>query len=113
MKGAGLKPGAPQYGAFLTACGRRGDPVKARQLIDEMDSELVHVDTGHLTSCITACARAGEETYARQFMAEFVRRGLRPDVIVYTNLINSFKGADSLAKADEAFIEMKQTGITP
>ncbi|KAL2557947.1 Pentatricopeptide repeat-containing protein [Forsythia ovata] len=62
---------------------------------------------------IAALCRAGNVKNARWAFDDMVLRGVSPDVITYTILLNGYCRVNCLQEARDLFSDMKERGISP
>merc|ERR1711957_515500 len=65
------------------------------------------------TSLVSTCVQGKDYEQARRFWDEFAQRGLKPDVISYTTLLNCVHGDDAMAHADAIRAEMRTAQVAP
>ena len=100
--------------ARIEAAATEGDIITAAEVLDEMKSSLLEIDTLHITCAIRACWEAqGQSHHAAQFLyGLLLNRGLRPNIITLTCLMGAYASAplkDILAVRSE----MAAHGILP
>lgn len=77
-------------GARIDAAAELGDLEKALELVSFMKKERLGIDVLHFSSAINACAKSlhpERADHALQLFNELVSRGLKPNIITYTNFL--------------------------
>jgi pentatricopeptide repeat protein len=83
-----LEPDAFSYTTAIGACAKAGLPEEALRLLTEMEVEAQLVpDLLTYNGVIAALGQAGRWKDAIEYMNILYRKGFKPDVFTYTNLI--------------------------
>ncbi len=93
--------------AMLAAYTQHGHGKEALRLFKEMKAQGIRPDNVTFVSALTACANVGDLEEGKALHAELLNT-IKPDIVVYTALLNMYAKCGSLADARHVFDTIKQ-----
>lgn len=95
--------------ALVDMFARCGDARSAMEVFDNMDRK----DVSAWTAAIGAMAVDGNGERAIKLYNEMLRQGVKPDQVVFVNILTACSHCGFVEQGQNMFEEMKQHGITP
>eukprot|EP00189_Rhodosorus_marinus_P012695 CAMPEP_0184743960 /NCGR_PEP_ID=MMETSP0315-20130426/6753_1 /TAXON_ID=101924 /ORGANISM="Rhodosorus marinus, Strain UTEX LB 2760" /LENGTH=768 /DNA_ID=CAMNT_0027215445 /DNA_START=371 /DNA_END=2677 /DNA_ORIENTATION=+ len=87
MTEMGLEPVLGTHLAILSSCGTTGDLATLKRTFDHLRERGLHTNNLVVTKMLHALRRNGQDQWAVNLFSELVAEGLRPDAIVFEQLI--------------------------
>mmetsp|Transcript_20223 Transcript_20223/g.81314 ORF Transcript_20223/g.81314 Transcript_20223/m.81314 type:complete len:575 (-) Transcript_20223:1997-3721(-) len=89
MTEMGLEPVLGTHLAILSSCGITGDLATLKRTFDQLRERGLHTSNLVVTKMLQALRRNGQDQWAVNLFSELLAEGLRPDAIVFEQLIPS------------------------
>ncbi|KAJ0983220.1 hypothetical protein J5N97_011475 [Dioscorea zingiberensis] len=114
----GPSPSVVTYTTLMGCLCGEGRLEEALGFMDQMTLQGLEPISPCTVLCLVRCATEGEQrmlfsSLARELFDEFVGKGLKPDVIMYTSLMDGFCRNAEMDAAKELFNDMQGKGLKP
>ncbi|EOA39782.1 hypothetical protein CARUB_v10008438mg [Capsella rubella] len=107
-----MKPSEEVYMALLRAYAQVGDSNGAAAIFSSMQLDITNPFTFETYSLLVeAYGKAGQADEAKYYFDEMRRRGHKPDDKYIANVVQAYKGENSLDKALRLLLQLEKDGI--
>ena len=103
----GIEPNEQTYNQLLTACSKTQNAVMAEKIFKEVDQNP-NMEVGiHMYNSLMLCyTRRHEPEMAHAILRELKEKGMQPDQVIYTTVINAYKNAKNIDKVQVPRIQL-------
>ncbi|KAL5973636.1 hypothetical protein ACLOJK_030290 [Asimina triloba] len=106
------KTNVASYSSFIKSMGQAQNPVKALQIYNSIQDELMRYDVAVCNSVIGCLVRNGKFDSSIQLFEKMKRDGLTPDAVTYSTLLSGCtKAKDGYSKAMQLVKELESNGL--